>query len=61
MVLREGDAPLTRAVLARFDPWHASELLIVELRRLGRREGIEARAERTLSLATLASLTTTVL
>ena len=61
VVLREDDAPLIRAVLARFDPWQASELLIVELRRLGRREGVEARAGRTLSLVTLAPLTTAVL
>lgn len=61
VVLREGDAPVIRAVLARFDPWYASELLKVELRRLGRREAVETRAERTLSLVTLSGLTSAVL
>ena len=61
VVLLEADAPIIRAVLARFDPWHATELLTVELRRLGRREDVEARAERTLSLVTLAGLTKPVL
>ena len=60
-VLREADAPAIRAVLARFDPWYANELLKVELRRLGRREAVEARAERTLSLVTLSGLTSAVL
>ncbi len=61
VVLHEPDAPVIRAVLARFDPWDASELLKVELRRLARREAVEARAERTLSLVTLSGLTSPVI
>lgn len=37
VALGEPDAALIRAPLAEFDPWRASELLVVELRRLGTR------------------------
>jgi uncharacterized protein len=40
VVLGEPDAQAIRARLAQFDPWFASELLVVELRRLARREGV---------------------
>ena len=60
-MLREADAPAIRAVLARFDRWYASDLLKVELRRLGRREAVEARAGRTLSLVTLSGPTNAML
>lgn len=61
VVLLEPDAPVIRAALARFDPWYASELLKLELRRLGRREAVEARAEQALSLVSLSGLTSPVL
>lgn len=61
VALREADAKVIRATLARFDPWHASELLKLEFRRLGRRENVEARVERILKLVTLAELTSEVL
>jgi hypothetical protein len=57
VVLGEADGGVIRTTLARFDPWHASELLVVELRRLGRREGVQATVEQLVALITLAPLT----
>lgn len=57
VVLGEADASVIRATLARFDPWCSSELLKVELRRLGRREHVDAGAARLLSLVTLSEVT----
>ena len=56
VALGEADAPAVRASLSKFDPWYASELLLVELGRLGRRAGIESTAERILALVTLVPL-----
>lgn len=53
VALGEADARLIRTTLAQFDPWHASELLVVELRRLGTREGVQTTAEQLLALITL--------
>lgn len=61
VVLGEADAPVIRATLARFDPWCASELLMVELRRLGRREGVSNAAEQLLGLVTLTPVPRAVL
>jgi len=57
VALGEADARLIRTTLAQFDPWHASELLVVELRRLGTREGVQTTAEQLLALITLTPLT----
>lgn len=57
VVLGEPDAQAIRARLAQFDPWLASELLVVELRRLGRRKGVLPQAERTLAAVNLVPLT----
>ena len=59
--LGEPDAQTIRATLAQFDPWFASELLVVELRRLGRREGVLPQAERTLAAVNLVPLTRALL
>lgn len=61
VVLGEPDAQAIRARLAQFDPWFASELLVVELRRLGRREGVLPQAERTLAAVNLVPLTRALL
>lgn len=61
VVLGEPDAQAIRARLAQFDPWFANELLVVELRRLGRREGVLPQAERTLAAVNLVPLTRTLL
>jgi uncharacterized protein len=61
VVLGEPDAASIRARLAQFDPWFASELLVVELRRLGRREGIPAQADRTLAAVNLVPLSRALL
>jgi len=61
VVLGEPDAQTIRATLAQFDPWFASELLVVELRRLGRREGVLPQAERTLAAVNLVPLTRALL
>jgi len=61
VVLGEPDAQAIRVTLARFDPWFASELLVVELRRLGRREGVLEQAERTLAAVNLVPLTRALL
>lgn len=49
VLLAEPDAQLIRDTLARYDAWWSSALLLVELRRLGRREGLEPAAEKLLS------------
>lgn len=56
VVLGEADAPAIRTTLAQFDPWRASELLVVESRRLGRREGVSAAVEELLALVTLTAI-----
>jgi predicted nucleic acid-binding protein len=61
VVLGERDAPAIRARLALFDPWCASELLVVESRRLGRREGVSATVEAMLGLVRLITLARTSL
>lgn len=49
VLLAEPDARLIREALARYDTWWSSVLLLVELRRLARREGLEEVAEELLS------------
>lgn len=56
VVLGEVDVPAIRAKLAQFDPWRASELLVIESRRLGRREGVSATVEEMLGLVKLTAL-----
>ena len=48
VLLGEPDAEAIRDGLARYDAWWSSALLVVELRRLARREGIEEPVERVL-------------
>ena len=50
VLLGEPDAGLIRETLARYDPWWSSALLLVELRRLARRQGVEQDGEELLSL-----------
>jgi predicted nucleic acid-binding protein len=45
VLLAEPEAEAIRAVLAERDEWWASELLVVELRRLAARKGLQAEAE----------------
>lgn len=61
VLLGEPDAELIRETLARYDPWWSSALLIVELRRLARREGAEERGEELLSLVSTRRLDSSVL
>jgi uncharacterized protein len=61
VVLGEADAPAIRARLAEFDPWLSSELLVVESRRLGKREGVSPAVETMLALVTLTALPRTLL
>jgi uncharacterized protein with PIN domain len=61
VVLGEADAPAIRARLAQFDPWRSSELLVVESRRLGKREGVSPAVEAMLALVTLTALPRTLL
>ncbi len=56
VVLGEVDTPTFRAKLAQFDPWWASELLMVESRRLGRGEGVSGAVESILGLIKLTAL-----
>ena len=56
VVLGEADAPAIRATLAQFDPWRCSELLVVEARRLARREAVSAAVESILGLIKLTAL-----
>ena len=55
VLLAEPDAEPIRDTLARYDAWWSSALLLVELRRLGRRAGLEDAAEKLLS--TVSTLT----
>jgi uncharacterized protein len=50
VLLGEPDAELIRQTLAEYDPWWSSALLLLELRRLARREGVEQYGEELLSL-----------
>lgn len=45
VLLAEPEADSIRGVLAEHDAWWSSELLVVELRRLAAREGLESEAE----------------
>ena len=45
VLLAEPEAEMIRSLLAAHDAWWSSELLVVELRRLAAREGLEAEAE----------------
>ncbi len=45
VLLAEPEAEAIRGVLAEHDAWWSSELLVVELRRLAAREGLESEAE----------------
>jgi len=49
VLLGEPDAETIRDTLAGYDAWWSSALLAVELRRLARREGLEALADRLLA------------
>lgn len=48
VLLGEPDAQVIRDTLAAYESWRSSALLIVELRRLARREALEDPAERLL-------------
>lgn len=48
ILLGEPDAQVIRDTLAAYESWRSSALLVVELRRLARREGLEEPAERLL-------------
>lgn len=61
VALGEADAPAIRATLAQYEPWYSSELLIVELRRLGKLADVEAAAEQILALVTFTPLPRTAL
>jgi len=45
LLLAEPEADAIRGVLAEHDAWWSSELLVVELRRLAAREGLQPEAE----------------
>lgn len=45
LLLAEPEADAIRGVLAEHDAWWSSELLVVELRRLAAREGLQAEAK----------------
>jgi uncharacterized protein len=49
VLLAEPDAGLINDTLDRYDAWWSSALLLVELRRLARREGLEGAADELLS------------
>lgn len=61
VLLGEPDADVIRETLARYDPWWSSALLIVELRRLARRAGVDERGEQLLSLVSTRRLDSSVL
>ena len=61
ILLGEPDAELIRDALARYDAWWSSALLVVELRRLARREGLEEAVERVLGHTRLFDVDRTVL
>jgi uncharacterized protein len=48
LLLAEPEAAAIRSVLEAHDTWWSSELLVVELRRLAAREGLELAAEQSL-------------
>lgn len=50
VLLGEPDAELIRETLARYEDWWSSALLLLELRRLARREAVEQDGEELLSL-----------
>ena len=56
VLLGEPDAETIRDALAGYDTWWSSALLAVELRRLARREGLEALADRLLANVRLADV-----
>jgi predicted nucleic acid-binding protein len=56
VLLAEPDAQAIRDLLARYDAWWSSELIIVELRRLGRREALEAASDNLLATISTANL-----
>ncbi len=56
VLLGEPDAETIREALAGYDTWWSSALLAVELRRLARREGLEALADRLLANVRLADV-----
>jgi hypothetical protein len=56
VLLAEPDAAVIRATLARYAPRWSSELRIVELRRLGRRNGLEPLADAMLNQTRLVAL-----
>jgi predicted nucleic acid-binding protein len=45
LLLAEPEADAIRGMLAEHDAWWSSELLVVELRRLAAREGLQSEAE----------------
>jgi rRNA-processing protein FCF1 len=49
VLLVEPDATQIRDVLGRYDAWWSSAILIIELRRLARREDLEAAADQILA------------
>ena len=53
ILLGEPDAELIRDALAGYEDWWSSALLVVELRRLARREGFQDAAERVLAQTSL--------
>ncbi len=57
VLLAEPDATRIRDVLGRYDSWWSSALLTIELRRLARREGLEAAADRILLSVRLTPIT----
>lgn len=61
ILLGEPDAQLIRDTLAAYRPWRSSALLVVELRRLARREGLEEPAERLLERIRLVDVDRAVL
>lgn len=61
ILLGEPDAQLIRDSLAAYRPWWSSALLVVELRRLARRVGLEEPAERLLQRLRLVDVDRAVL
>jgi predicted nucleic acid-binding protein len=61
VLLGEPDAESIRNALAGYGAWWSNALLVVELRRLARREGFEQAAERALGHISLLDVDRTVL
>jgi uncharacterized protein len=57
LLLAEPDAKQIREVLGRYDAWWSSAILIIELRRLARREHLEAAADRILASVRVTPIT----